>query len=130
MKGPYGSARNLTLQGLLGMRRLRAYTSSCSAPSAVSQKSEGCRTCSARGDACVADAQNSWHPLPQRIGSLPTAAGKRFKLVSIMVAAVAVPPLNLGAMNVAPTPTPVDTLGGEVTYKLGGRRRSCYVSLR
>ncbi|CAE7315675.1 unnamed protein product [Symbiodinium natans] len=37
-----------------------------------------------------------------------------------MVAAVAMPPLNLSGMNVAPGLAPVDTLGGEVTYKLGG----------
>ena len=43
-----------------------------------------------------------------------------FVLVSIMVAAVAMPPLNLSGMNVAPGLAPVDTLGGEVTYKLGG----------
>ena len=38
-----------------------------------------------------------------------------------MVAAVAVPPLDLGGMNVTPALAPIETLGGEVTYKLGGR---------
>ncbi|CAE7751327.1 Lrrc45 [Symbiodinium sp. CCMP2456] len=40
--------------------------------------------------------------------------------VSSMVAAVAVPPLDLGGMNVTPALAPIETLGGEVTYKLGG----------